>query len=350
MAGFSQAEWKKLTTWRGRDPSAAQALDILEGVHVGDFEDAVQDEAGNRKLLQAGHAQRLRADPAIGSDVQTLRNAMRSELGYCPTETTLEGLLRLRMTTTAWNNRFANLVSGRFTELLFERAYEQRLREVGLALVDATTHRTFIDYTIEGARFELSINVKNAGVQYEKAAEHVGLDPEDTIPMATYKTFGALDADIAPLLYVYMVDWSLLASLRAAYWNALSEAERVAFRLFTSFRGLGRSLEDAFIEETVGVRVDRLRKDVGYRLMPHHRFRCVSAARCARLFYENHRRSPYVYQRRMDTDPNVHLSVQADTIPFTLVLEEHLSTPARRRKLLGGLGATTTMRIPDPPL
>ena len=71
------------------------------------------------------------------------------------------------------------------------------------------------------------------------AATHVGLSPEDTIPMATYKTFGALEAPIAPLLYVFMVDWTLLERLREAYWNALSEAEKNGVPALHQFQGLG---------------------------------------------------------------------------------------------------------------
>ena len=50
----------------------------------------------------------------------------------------------MRPTKGEWNNRFANLVSGRFTELLFESAYQRPLEDVGLELNDATTHRTFL--------------------------------------------------------------------------------------------------------------------------------------------------------------------------------------------------------------
>ena len=57
--------------------------------------------------------------------------------------------------------------------------------------------------------------------------------------------------------------------------------------------------------------------------MPHDRFPTV-AARCARVFYEDHKRSPYVYQRRMNTDPNVHISVEAETVPFERVISKYL--------------------------
>ena len=35
------------------------------------------------------------------------------------------------------------------------------------------------------------------------------LPPEDTLPIATYKIFGSEVAPIPPLVYVYLVDWTL---------------------------------------------------------------------------------------------------------------------------------------------
>ena len=79
-------------------------------------------------------------------------------------------------------------------------------------------------------------------------------------------------------------------------------------------------------------------------------FRVVSAAKCHQIFYEQHERSPYVYVKRMQTDPNVHVSVAAETISFLQLISEHLSTEAGRSRLLAGLARTKSMDIPDPPL
>ncbi|MGI8460595.1 MAG: hypothetical protein ACR2OC_03010 [Solirubrobacterales bacterium] len=195
------------------------------------------------------------------------------------------------------------------------------------------------------------MNVKNAGRQMRQAQQFFGLDPEDTLPMATYKAFGSAAADIPPLIYAFLVDWTLLERLRETYWNgALSEDERTVFRLLTSFKGFSRNLEDDFITATVDRRFEDLRQGVGYEKGFEPPFHAISAARCHAIFYEKHERSPYVYVRRMQTDPNVHISVAAETVPFRDLIADHLSTPGKRADLLEGLDRTKSLPVPDPPL
>jgi hypothetical protein len=183
-----------------------------------------------------------------------------------------------------------------------------------------------------------------------QAQQFFGLAPEDTIPMSTYKAFGADAADIPPLLYVYLIDWDLLERLRAAYWETLSADEKVVFQALTSFKGLSRNLEDDFITATVDQRMEALRDAVGYGNVEELNFRAISAARCHSIFYEQHERSPYVFVRKMNTDPNVHISIDGETTPFGTVIDEHLSSPETRAALLAGLSNTRSMLIPDPPL
>jgi hypothetical protein len=95
-------------------------------------------------------------------------------------------LLSAEIQRAAWKVRFTNLVSGRFTELVFERAFRPSLEALGLTLTEETTLNNFLDYRIGGpGGFELAINFKNAGVQYRDSATWVGLEPADTLPIAT---------------------------------------------------------------------------------------------------------------------------------------------------------------------
>jgi len=118
----------------------------------------------------------------------------------------------------------------------------------------------------------------------------------------------------------------------------------------TTFQGFPRDLEDAFVAATVERRLDRLLAEVGYADLAEPPFRVVSAARCHAIFYEHHERSPYVFIKRMETDPNVHISVNREPIPFQQLIDEHLATPALRAELLSGLTRTKTMDIPNPPI
>jgi hypothetical protein len=79
-------------------------------------------------------------------------------------------------------------------------------------------------------------------------------------------------------------------------------------------------------------------------------FQAISGRRCQRIFYINHRRAPYVYVQRMNTDPNVHVSVSAETTHFARFIDLWLSDTSRRHKLLVGLAQTEPFAIPDPPV
>ncbi len=268
------------------------------------------------------------------------------------TPTAVLALRGVRLQPSRWKIRFANLVSGRFTELVFQRAFGHVLIELGLTFQEETVLRNFVDYRVSepAEPFEIALNLKNAGVQYRDSQRWVGLSPEDTLPIATYKIFGSETAQVPPLIYVYLVDWTLLDRLRTGYWQILSGPERETFALLTSAKEMPRDIEDSFIEGTVGDRLDKLMAHVGYgekdlSLLP---FRAISAGRCRQLFYDRHERSPYVYRQRMNTDPNVHISVKEETMAFSDFVELYLSTRDGRRNLLAELRRTTQVNIPSP--
>jgi hypothetical protein len=319
--GLEQRQWQDLTTWTDETPTLAEAWSVLSNDQLpAVFLDAVN-----------------------ASQHVFVRQLRRSS------QTT--GLERRR----EWNNRFANLVSGRFTELLFDNAYRARLESLSLKLVPKVNRRDWHDYWIVGDEeaFQVAINVKNAGVQFRQAATFVGLDPDDTLPIATYKIFGSSgDESQLPLVYVYLVDWLLLPRLRSAYWDSLNDGERALFKMTASFRGMPRDLEDDFIEATVGGRLYQLTASVGYDIhnLTQLPFRAISGAKCKSIFYTDHSRSPYVFRQRMNTDPNVHVSVRSDTLQFDEFIARWLSTSNRRAELLAGLRQSSLMTIPDPPM
>lgn len=350
MEGFDQRSWERATVWDGELPPPAAIWDALRGPSLPDvFREAVGGAARKRGVLRAGLAQSLASD---GLADRELMDAIRAETGVGNTAAGMAALLGASTERAVWKIRFTNLVSGRFTELLFEEAFRERLADVGLDLIEETAHRNFLDYRIieRDGDFALAVNLKNAGVQYRDSAKWVGLEPEDTLPIATYKIFGSEVAAIPQLVYVYLVDWTLLERLRSAFWKALSEEERTAFRLLTSVRGLPREIEDAFIEGTVHERLRHFVDDVGYggRDLEELPFRAISAGRCRRLFYDRHERSPYVYRQRMNTDPNVHISVKDETVPFGDFIERFLSTREARASLITELDRTTEVTIPAP--
>lgn len=324
---LDQPEWQALTTWRGEAPSFGATWELLI------------DERLPRAFRLLVHTM---SHPF-------LRDLQREAIAVIPLDK--EPVLERR----TWNNRFANLVSGRFTEKLFYQTYAAELQRLGLSFEETTAEHDWLDYLIREPAYDftLGINVKNAGVQFWSAADRVGLDPEDTLPIATYKIFGSTARENhVPLVYVYLVDWSLLSRLRVAYWSALNEAEQTVFRLMTSFRRFPRKLEDCFIECTVADRLATLHTAVGYKenKLSELPFRAISGRKCQRIFYTNHDRAPYVYVQRMNTDPNVHISVANETVHFADFIDRWLTDPANREALILGLGKVELFPVPDPPM
>ncbi|MDA8332265.1 MAG: hypothetical protein M0027_13910 [Candidatus Dormibacteraeota bacterium] len=331
---LDQAQWQQLTTWTAPAPLEQEALGLLTS----------QDLPTSFQTAVAGSSHTF---------LRTLRAAAPGK----PLER-----------RKGWNNRFANLVSGRFTEIAFSRAYSLAITALGLTLRGTVEKRDWSDYVIEAEgtqpqvatntdvgveQFRLAINVKNAGVQFRLAEGFVGMPADDTLPIATYKIFGSsAREDQLPLVYVYLVDWTLLARLRAAYWATLSDPGRKVFQMVTTFKGMPRDLEDSFIEATVGESIDLLIERVGYdaQALEQLPFRAISGARCKAIFYRDHKRSPYVFLQRMNTDPNVHVSVSRETIHFRDFVQEWLKSRERRSDLLAGLRRTATMLVPDPPV
>jgi hypothetical protein len=324
---ISQKEWQELTTWRDTAPSYSSTWALLTDAQLPDtFRDLVRNLRHNflRRLQREADALQVSQQPTM----EWAKN---------------------------WNNRFANLVSGRFTEKLFYETYAETLEGRGLCLTETTAEHDWLDYLITepSTDFALGINIKNAGVQFWSSGIRVGLSPEDTLPIATYKIFGSTAKEgHTPLIYVYLVDWELLPKLRLAFWNALNDIEQAVFRLMTTFRGIPRRLEDCFIECTVTERLASLYGAVGYSkgTLTDLPFRAISGRRCQRIFYRDHNRSPYVYVQKMNTDPNVHVSVSTETTHFAAFVEQWLGSPQSRRSLLEGLNSTEPFHIPNPPI
>ena len=210
----------------------------------------------------------------------------------------------------------------------------------GVKIEDATTAHSFLDYLLvaadPGEQFALGVNVKNAGRQMEKAQDFFGLASDDTIPMATYKAFGAEKGrNIRRSSTCIWSTGTLLERLRERTWGSgLYAAQPAAFELMASFKGFPRALEDDFVAATVEARIGQLRAEVGYAEQKTLLFRAISAARCTSIFYEQHERSPYVYVQKMKTDPNVHVSVKGETGAFPDLMRDYLATPAKRRALI----------------
>jgi hypothetical protein len=99
------------------------------------------------------------------------------------------------------------LMIGRLAEQVFEDKWLAALGDDDLRLRDDRGARTDTDFLVEdeSGRQVFRLNIKFHGSRFQKAQEMVGLDPEDTFALATYKIHGALlkqEAEHLPYIFV----------------------------------------------------------------------------------------------------------------------------------------------------
>jgi hypothetical protein len=206
----------------------------------------------------------------------------------------------------------AAITEQRFLELLDDLCAARK----GLRYSDdRQAGHSLTDFTLREGELELPVNVKNAGTRFEKAAELVGLDPNDCIPIPAYKAYGAV-AKLGPLIYVISVDYELIRLLDSLLPELFDEREKIAWALLNSYAGARvRKAEDAFVSRIVKRHWDKISAKV--RSMPFH---VVSARKAIRILQTMPQRTPGIGLRAWGTgasaEVNVHLSIGEDTKPW----------------------------------
>lgn len=171
---------------------------------------------------------------------------------------------------------------------------------------------SLVEFTLCENGIELPINVKNAGTRFENAAQLVGLDPDDCIPIPAYKAHDALEKE-SSLLYAFSIDYALLARIEAHLLPLLDADEARVWKLLNSYAGaLIRDAEDRFIYSTVNKYWTDFSAHAG---LPA--FRIISARKAIRILQTLPKRTPGVGLRAWGTgasaEVNVHVSVSTET-------------------------------------
>jgi len=177
---------------------------------------------------------------------------------------------------------------------------------------DRQAGHSLTDFTLREGELELPVNVKNAGTRFEKAAELVGLDPNDSIPIPAYKAYGAVEK-LGPLIYVISVDYLLIGLLNDLLPQLFDEREKIAWSLLNAYAGARvRKAEDAFVSRIVKRHWDK----IGPRVEANP-FHVVSARKAIRILQTMPQRTPGIGLRAWGTgasaEVNVHLSISGDT-------------------------------------
>ncbi len=226
-------------------------------------------------------------------------------------------VLQRRDRTGSAENPVTKLFPAAITEQRFlELADDLCTSRKGLSYSDdRQAGHSLTDFTLREGELELPVNVKNAGTRFEKAAELVGLDPNDCIPIPAYKAYGAVEK-LGPLIYVISVDYQLIGVLDSLLPKLFDERERVAWDLLNSYAGARvRKAEDAFVSRIVKRHWDK----IGARVKDNP-FHVVSARKAIRILQTMPQRTPGIGLRAWGTgasaEVNVHLSISGDTKPW----------------------------------
>jgi len=143
-----------------------------------------------------------------------------------------------------------SLIIGQAAERAFERIYAAEMQTSEVELVDDRTQRTDADYILRNGQQKplFRLNIKQHGSIFRQALDHVGLEPDDCFPLATYKIHSALqkqDQQHLPFLFVVVTVPGLEADkIGQRLPPIVSEGVLVAKRILTSRK---REAEEFFI-------------------------------------------------------------------------------------------------------
>lgn len=209
---------------------------------------------------------------------------------------------------------FRNQIVGRIAERVFRGRHLARL-EPTFAIHDYHEKGDNRDYGIEGGGAELPINVKTASTLFRNAKQF-GLEPEDCIPISSYKALNAVKK--APdLVYVDLVDFTL-RQRTDAFMDRVDGSLAILWDLFTWYGGKGATAaQNRYVDalfDAHGTTLDALAPGVG-------NFRAISAQRVLAILRENPRRCPGLGVKAAGTgafnaEVNVHVSVSTETVSW----------------------------------
>ncbi len=219
-----------------------------------------------------------------------------------------------------------NPITKLFPATITEQRFIERLDQLTAARTSVTysdereSEHGFVDFTLREGAEELPINIKNAGTRFLRAQELVKLSPDDCLPIAAYKAYGAVEK-LPSLLYVISVDYNMTAMLDQQLPKLLDANELIVWQLINNFSGYYLTqAEDLFVFETVKKHWGDLRK-----LAEQNPFHVISARRAIRILQTKPERTPGIGLRAWGTssnaEVNVHISISQETTPWDTVSE-----------------------------
>jgi hypothetical protein len=88
-------------------------------------------------------------------------------------------------------------------------------------------------------------------MRFENAANLVGLDPDDCIPIPAYKAYDAIEKK-PNLLYAICIDYTLLTKIKKNIFSHFSPDESFVWEILSNYAGTSvRDAEDRFVYSIV---------------------------------------------------------------------------------------------------
>ena len=217
-----------------------------------------------------------------------------------------------------------NLVLGRAAELVFEEIYRREMPGTEFGLVDLREGRTDTDYRMYNGqgRPVYRINIKFHGARFRRAAELVGLKPEDCFALATYKIDSAMkkqDEEDLPYFFAIVGVAGLTA---AAVGDQIPRdvTEAVSFLGRVPRKPSIRAIEDAAVEYLVRSNaavatstIDEIRKADWYMLSARRADRLLREKLFDRVFALRVRNFARAFG---GAELDMHFSLAEDLTPF----------------------------------
>lgn len=251
---------------------------------------------------------------------QTLKRS--KELLEQAKTTGFTALLTPRTRTGSAENPITKMFPATITEQRFlELLDELHARRPSVTYKDdrASGHG-LTDFTLVEDDLTLPINIKNAGTRFERAMDLVRLDPDDCIPIPSYKAHAAVEAQ-PTLLYVVAVDYALIGELKRSLPTLLTREEQIVWDLLNRYQGTQlRHAEDTFIFTAVRTHWDDLKPLA--QIAP---FNVISARKAIRILQTKPYRTPGIGLRAWGSgasaEVNVHVSIKDDMTPWKTVCD-----------------------------
>lgn len=239
---------------------------------------------------------------------------------------------------------FRNQVVGRIAERVF-RDQHLAILEPEFEIIDYHAAGEHRDYGVNRDGHELPINVKTASTLFRNA-KNFGLDPEDCIPISSYKALGAVRR-VPDLVYVDLVDFTLRERADRVI-EGLTGSYAILWDLFSWYGGKGaKAAQDAYVDRLFdhhGSELDALAPGVT-------QFRVISAQRVLAILRDIPTRVPGLGVKAAGTgsfvaEVNVHVSVGSETVPWDDVAD--LIRDEGIQAALDLIRATEEREIPSP--